>query len=256
MRRILIIGFEPIGRKAGLRQLAIPGRFELWTFNGDHQLMRFSRRHFEMHELGVYGANAVDDVSPDDNYLRKLRSGIGVPVYALTQTVEIAGSVAYPIVPITKRFGTYLTNSVSYMLALAIYEAVDEIHIYGVDMAREHEHGWERPSIEYLIGWARGAGIKVVVPETSDLLKCLGLYGYIDAYEIEAASRERLEDLRAQIRSYERQAAALSGAADDTEYWMRRMLLPGDGGTSKKARARKKWLMEHAARYRKAVEAA
>lgn len=250
VRRILIIGFEPIGRREGLRALK-RGGFELWTFNNDHQLMRKATRHFEMHELSVYGKDAVDDAVVDDKYLRALKRDIGVPVYHLRRTEEIAGSVAYPIKKITARFGTYLTNSISYMLALAIYERVDEIHLYGIDMAREHEHAWERPSIEYFLGWARGAGITVVIPDSSDLLKCIGLYGYVDTYEYEARLREKIDRYKYAAQRYERDAGFWAGAADNAESWIRWMLLPGDHGKAvlRKARARKKWLLDRAKRY-------
>lgn len=251
MRRILILGFEPIGRKEGLKQLVIPGRFELWTFNNDHNLMKGSKRHFEMHELSAYGPNAVDDAPNDDKYLQKLRKGIGVPVYHLRETADIIGSVAYPIDEITAMFGDYITNSISYMLALAIYEKVDEIHLYGIDMARDHEHSWERPSIEYFLGWARGAGIKVVIPESSDLLKCMGLYGYgeYSPYEIQAKLRERIDRAESLATHYQRRADLLQGAADDTAYWLRRAVFDGDSAFKAKANGRDGWLKQSRSAY-------
>ena len=236
--------WHPIARK----------QFEVWGFNNDLVLMPYAARWFEMHELNVYGEAAVDDARPDDSYLSALRRGLGIPVYHLRETPLIPGSIEYPLKEMAAKFGSYFTNSFSYMLALAIHEKVDEIHLYGVDMAREHEHGWERPSIEYFLGWARGAGIKVVIPDTSDMLKCLGFYGYGGAnpYEIEAASRERLGRLQAEARAYQRDADMMRGAADDLDYWIRRTLLPGDqilGHTNEKAKGRKAWLLSQAKKY-------
>lgn len=260
-RRILITGFATESRKESPVWNAIARRqYEVWSFNNDLRLVRHAQRHFEMHELEVYGARAVDDVSPDPRYLRCLREGLGIPVYMLRAHDDIPGSVAYPIEVVTELFGTYFTNSISYMLALAIMELAPvrgpapEIHLYGIDMAREHEHGWERPSIEFFLGWARGAGIKVVVPDTSDLLKCMGLYGYVNHYEDEAILRERLERMLANARTYELAAEKFRGIAEDIGYWLTRGVFPGDGrATSRKAAARRRWLLDRAKQYRDAA---
>jgi hypothetical protein len=77
----------------------------------------------------------------------------------------------------------YFTNSISYMIALAIYEKYEEIGIYGVDMATggfdtpNGEYAHQRPSCEYYIGIAVGRNIKVTVPSSADLLKTRFLYG-------------------------------------------------------------------------------
>ncbi len=62
------------------------------------------------------------------------------------------------------------------MLALAIYEAVTlknikRIAIYGVDMGVSTEYNYQKPNMEYLIGFARGKGISVYVPPQCELLK-------------------------------------------------------------------------------------
>ena len=245
-RRVAIVGFEPISRKeAPLKDKS----WEIWTMNSDHELISKSDRHFEMHDLAVYGDRAVDDVSPDPKYLKMLRRGLGVPVYMLAAHDDIPGCVPYPIKEVVAKFGPYFTNSVSYMLALAIHERVDEIGVYGIDMAREHENGWERPSIEYFLGRARGMGMKVTIPDTSDLLKCLGLYGYIEAYEHEAELREYRANLKAKISEHNNAAQQLRGALDDVEYWLRRGIFVGDKPANEKARARKAWLAGRAKKY-------
>lgn len=38
-------------------------------------------------------------------------------------------------------------------------------------MAADDEYGYQRPNCEYLIGLARGRGIKVVIPDESPLCK-------------------------------------------------------------------------------------
>ena len=50
----------------------------------------------------------------------------------------------------------------AYMLALAIYEGVDKVGIWGVDLHCDSEYSYQRPNMEYLIGLARGRGMKVI----------------------------------------------------------------------------------------------
>jgi len=61
----------------------------------------------------------------------------------------------------------------SYMLALAIQmQRFNPIHIYGVDFYSElrHESTYERPSVEFYMGFARGRGLTLDLPENSRLM--------------------------------------------------------------------------------------
>jgi hypothetical protein len=69
------------------------------------------------------------------------------------------------------------TSSIAFMLAQAYYERPEEIAIYGVDLLEEDEYGHQRPTLEYLIGFIRGRGIPVYVPENSALCKTNYVYG-------------------------------------------------------------------------------
>lgn len=87
-----------------------------------------------------------------------------------------------PTEQLVATFGRYFTNSVAWMLAHAIQEhldgnAVATIGVYGIDMATSKEFSHERPSVEYFLGWARGAGIEIILPASCDLLHCANLYG-------------------------------------------------------------------------------
>jgi hypothetical protein len=66
----------------------------------------------------------------------------------------------------------YLTSSSAYMLALAILEGATHIGVYGVDMAVDnHEYFWQRPGVEAWIGFAKGRGIEVTIPDVSPVGK-------------------------------------------------------------------------------------
>jgi hypothetical protein len=72
----------------------------------------------------------------------------------------------------------YFTNTISYMIALAIYEEFEVIEIYGVDMAVGTEYNEQRPSCEYYIGIAKGRGIDIKLPAACDLMKARHIYGF------------------------------------------------------------------------------
>ena len=119
------------------------------------------------------------------NYLQYL-TDIGCPVYLQTVHPHIPNSVRYPLDEVASflakpdRYadGYYFSSSISYMIALAMYEGVQEIHLYGVDLQADGEYEHQRPNTEYLIGLARGMGISVYVPTLSAMLKFPYRYGY------------------------------------------------------------------------------
>lgn len=101
-----------------------------------------------------------------------------VPVYMLERHEDIPQSIALDMVAITKAVGKtvqgtpYLESSIAYMVAQALLELKpgDRIGIWGVDLHCESEYAYQRPNLEYLIGLARGMGIKVYIPPQSALL--------------------------------------------------------------------------------------
>jgi len=117
-----------------------------------------------------------------------------VPVYMLDPQPDIPMCVRYPIEQITKLVGKtnkghpYLESSIAYMVALAILEKVDRVGIWGVDLHCDSEYAFQRPNMEYLIGLARGAGVKVFIPPQSALLTSqMGVpYGFYSSTDVGA----------------------------------------------------------------------
>ena len=57
------------------------------------------------------------------------------------------------------------------MVSLAAYEQVDELHLWGMDMAGGHEYEHQRPCVEYWLGVLEAQGCKLLIPDCSSLLK-------------------------------------------------------------------------------------
>lgn len=78
----------------------------------------------------------------------------------------------YPLDEIVSKFGVdYFTNSISYMVAMAIYKGYEKIRLYGVDQRSGAEYINEKSGVEFWIGVAIGHGINVEISSGSHLLK-------------------------------------------------------------------------------------
>jgi len=78
-----------------------------------------------------------------------------VQVFDYQQSCDLYGSL-------------YLTSSPAYMMSQAISEGATHIGIYGVDLAVDnHEYFWQRPCMEAWIGFAKGRGIAISLPDIS-----------------------------------------------------------------------------------------
>ena len=101
---------------------------------------------------------------------------VTLPVMMQRGYPYLAGSMAYPIREIAAHFGMstlYSGNTISYMLAYAIYQRCwNPIHMYGVDYyyeCREESVG-ERPCTEYWMGYAQACGISIGIPDGSRIM--------------------------------------------------------------------------------------
>jgi hypothetical protein len=103
-------------------------------------------------------------------------------LYLQEKHPQLPNSEAYPFDAVSQTAGDWLESSVAYMLALAIHEGAQEIGLYGVSMAADEEYGYQRPNAAYLVGLARGRGIKVHIPGQSSLCKYSGKFGYLGRY--------------------------------------------------------------------------
>ena len=182
-----------------------------------------------------------------------------MPLWLMEPRPEVPDAKVYPKEEVFKYFSLdgkdpnfYFTNSISWMLAKAImdltyqdedgkWRAVEgaEIGVWGVDMMMAggpgSEYGYQRPSCEWLLGWARGLGIKVHIPKESDLLKTAFVYGDAKAAVYRTKLMEHLKELeqrlngvRAQKAQLQAGEAELSGAINVLK-WQLASWMPQDG---------------------------
>lgn len=135
----------------------------------------------------------------------------------------------------------YLTSSIAYEIALAIYEKFDEIALYGIDLNTAEEYAWQKPGVEYLLGIAAGRGIKVVIPTNCPLLNGT-LYGRgHKSTKAQAHSYGQFEQRMTQLQNEQtqmgRQVNELRGALTEATY-LRDQLIPGADHLAQDKRSR------------------
>lgn len=215
---------------------------ERWGLNALHKVAADKPfdRWYQLHDIDKFHTNDLEE------HVGFLAAFDG-PVYLWKEHMErwaefIPNAVAYPKKEITDTFGTYFTNSISWMIAHALLEAGPlpkigepmtaplhtKIGVYGVDMAVDSEYSHQRPSCEYFLGIAEGRGIKLILPPTSDLLKSPYLYGAEDGDFYRQKLEARDKELAAQFAQYEQQVSQqqaamhqIIGARDQIKYDLR-----------------------------------
>jgi len=176
--KVAIIGFAPSYTEApwGNEEM------EFWCLNEFYkltpQIKNFrADRWFEIHDINSPSKSTLEHQA----FLKQCP----VPLYMWKQYPEYPNSQKFPLNEVVEFFeekgflgSRYFTNSVSLMIAYAIYLGFKEISIYGVDMATNSEYQGQRPSVEWWCGLSEGMGIKVIIPPSSDILKCTQIYGF------------------------------------------------------------------------------
>jgi hypothetical protein len=233
-RKVAILGFAPSWVDAPFKDES----FEIWALNEMYKL--FAKKP-EARADKWFEIHSPDSPSKNTKEHRAFLQNCQIPLYMWDHSEEFPNSVKFPKDELLDFFGKpygepfrYFTNSISWMIAFAIYERYDEIHVYGVDMAADSEYGFQRPSCEYFLGVAAGMGIKLYIPKNSDLLKATLLYGFETDNAQRIANRKRQADLKSKKTQYinelsnlknrERELEAavnqIDGALQDCKYWM------------------------------------
>lgn len=186
MRTVALVGLSTTTREAVRNSSAD----EIWTLNWAHLYDFIPRidRLFEMHPIWAYMRTSLPEYEKPRKQWRWLQKVHGYPIYMLKGIPEIPDCVRYPLEEVTEDiFGvrllrgedpsSFYSSSVDYMLALAIYEKVDVIELYGIEMGSTTEYRYQREGAAFFIGVAIGRGITVKREKNSILLRSK-MYGY------------------------------------------------------------------------------
>jgi len=228
-KKVAIVGYAPSSRMLAPFD---DEEFEIWGVNELYKIVPRVDVLFELHDRKWFRSKARNPKHLE--WLQKSK----IPVITLEKFPDMPMSVRFPIEAVRKflsPYDGYFTNSISYMIALAMLFDYDEIHIYGVDMATDEEYQSQRPSVEFYCGIAAGiykatGKCFLYVPPECDLMKTMYQYGYDDdkitsaKKKIEARKAElgaRINEFNNQARIAEGNLNVMRGAMDNTIYFER-----------------------------------
>jgi len=164
MGEALVILGKGLSRRCLPMHLA-DGVRAVWTLNDDY-LAGVTTLHFDIH-------------TPYREAFVAPCAG-GAPVMVMDRSACDAHDHAqlYPLDTVREHFGLtpgreYLATTPAYMLALALMTGKwDRIVLCGIDFPWQcrPEAIWERPCMEFYLGWGAARGVNIVVPEESSLL--------------------------------------------------------------------------------------
>jgi hypothetical protein len=191
--KVCIVGFTHH------REIAATLDRDEWEIWGLNELYRYMPPNLFDRWFEIHGREYLEKDEDGEKHVDDLKK-FPIPVYMQHVHEDIPCSVKFPVDEMCDSLGSsYFTNCPAYMLAFAILMGFETIWVVGVDMAQESEYYTQRTCMEYWLGRAQGAGIDTWVPENSDLLKSVGLYGYAgDGSRLSRKLQERYDWLHEQ----------------------------------------------------------
>jgi hypothetical protein len=244
LRKVAIVGYSASREDAPFGDPT----FELWGMNNLHAELdaKHFSRWFDIHKRDYIELNNANLATDHIAWLRTTT----IPVYMIREFDEFPTSRAFPLQEIQevmlKEWGfpegetNYFHSALAYMVALALYEGVDEIHIFGIDMVMDSEWGFQRPNCEGWIALARqqvavsdpSKKVRVMVAKRCALMKGPGLYGYeSDNYAFpmvferalikqrETMEKQR-EEAREELAAANRKFSTIDGFLQNNQYWL------------------------------------
>jgi len=232
-KKLCIVGFSKKSYKDAERFFGTDT--DIWTLNQMWiqwpEIVPHVSAWFDLHSL-----HRLNEHERTSNHLQFLAQDHHFPIYMQEHFDNIPKSVEFPKDELILKFGRQFKSSISWMLALAIVQEYQQIHLVGVDMEIDsdvfgNEYSEQKPSCEYFIGYARGMGIEVNIPQSSSLCKCMLLYGYEDVDNITERLRkqqvhllEKMDELAKQEFKYRDMKNKAIGAAETIDfvkrYWL------------------------------------
>lgn len=147
-------------------------------------------------------------------------------VYIAKSDPRLPNGILFNPQPLLDKYGEdFFSSQLAWMMAFAIEQKPEEIHIYGVDLSATDEYDYQRPGFKFFIREAQKAGIRVCIPAQSDLHEPMPLYGFQEHWPMFQKMKASRAELEAKIKSLQKEVdrkhemiLCLRGARDYAEY--------------------------------------
>lgn len=202
--------------------------WEIWGLNGAYKAMKRWDMWFDLHDLDVLKKIHQPEYFP-------FLANAGNKLMLNAKTDEFPDAGVFPYQELASNYRKYFTNTVSWLIAYAMeQEDIEEIGIWGVNMAQDTEYGKQRPSCEYFLGLAEGRGIKVTIPESSEILKASHLYGVEPIPAIMAKVPDKLREMKISQTDVLKELEEKKGELNFINGYLQGVLKSNDYDTKKK----------------------
>jgi len=174
--------------------------WKIWSCNAAHKKLNRFDLQFELHPIEY-----LHDIGIEPAYFEHLKN-CGNKLVLQKKNVDYPEAQEYPLQEIIDSLkAAYFNNTIAYMIAYAIYMNPDleELGIFGVDMAAETEYKSQRPCCEFWLGVAYGRKIIITIPDTSPLVKATHLYGFEELPPHLLGIKKRADKLKAGLKQRE-----------------------------------------------------
>ena len=210
--------------------------YEMWGISALIQkidLIKRLDRAFEFHPERYWGAYGV----------QKMLRDYGGPVYMQDHYDVIPNSIKYPYDEVREMFYTeamqgklYVTNTITWMILLGLYEGYKDFTILGVRMNSESEYGYQLPSCSWALGIIQGLSLKdkeytISLPKETTLLRARYEYGFQEPSEWMLELKERKVRLQLGVEQTERGLLKMrddkvrtEGALEEAKFWHDRVM--------------------------------
>jgi hypothetical protein len=161
---------------------------EIWSLNEMHHFPWMKRwdRWFQLHPSRYF--TRITAARGIVGHYEWLKERHGKPIYMQHVYPEIPDSIEYPLLDVVNEFMSkvkkgdkvikYFTNSLAYMIPIAIMDGFQRIELYGFEMLHTEEYAPQKACAEQWIGIAIGRGLEIYIPPNCELMTA-PLYGYV-----------------------------------------------------------------------------
>ncbi len=188
--------------------------WQVWGCNAVYQMISGTDLHFEMHTIPY-----LEGLGIIPEYLEYMKFK-GDKLILCEPCDKFPDAQVYPIADVLKFFnmqhGRYFNNTIAYMAAYAIMTNPDleDLALFGIDMAATTEYAHQRPCLEYYLGWASAKGVRLTIPKVCPILKTTHLYGIENPPTYITIARDQMKQDEALAARYirEREVALINDA--------------------------------------------
>lgn len=173
-----------------------------------------------------YNVHSIAELRKDYAESVRYMGTVTFPCWLHERIPEVPTSLAFPFDEMRRLYPwASFYSGVAWMFAHAITLGYKRIGLFGVEMMIHSEYGYQRNNMLEWIGFARGRGIEVVIPEASVLTPPQWFYGVVEPPNADgpiphALLRDRQKAHLTNAAAHDIEAAKCRGRAEENALYL------------------------------------